>query len=62
MNAELLFRTMRGVVERHAERLLELGSVRVLALDPCPVCMGRVVATEIEARCTACSWSYRESF
>lgn len=51
---------MRAIVKRHAEYLLELGPVRVLSLDPCPKCMGRVIATETRAVCTSCGWSYRE--
>ena len=35
-----------------------IGPVRVLALDPCPRCMGRVVATDASAACTACGWRY----
>jgi hypothetical protein len=58
--AESLFDAMVDVSRRHAERLRELGEVRVLALDPCPMCMGRVIASEDEARCAAgCGWSYR---
>jgi hypothetical protein len=58
--SEVLFEAMRTVSLRHAERLRELGPVRVLALDPCPRCMGRVVASRVEARCVSgCGWSYR---
>jgi hypothetical protein len=62
VNGELLLNAMRDVSLRHAERLAEMGPVRVLALDPCPRCMGRVIASETEARCAAgCGWSYRPS-
>jgi hypothetical protein len=62
VNSQSLFQAMRDVSLRHAERLQELGPVRVLALDPCPRCMGRVLASESEARCAAgCGWSYRPS-
>lgn len=50
---------MRAVSLKHAEHLKELGSVRVLALDPCPRCGGQVIASEIEARCAGCDWSHR---
>lgn len=49
------FKVAREISLAHAERLLALGPVRVLALDPCPRCGGRVVASEVEARCTACA-------
>ena len=50
---------MRDVTVRHADRLSELGEVRVLALDPCPNCTGGVIASDTEARCAAgCGWSY----
>lgn len=47
------------VTKAHAAHLRELGPVRVLALDPCPICMGVVIASETEARCTVCDWTYR---
>lgn len=50
---------MRELARRHAAHLRALGPVRVLALDPCPVCSGRVVASESVARC-GCGWSYHE--
>lgn len=49
-----------NVTKQHADHLRELGPVRVLALDPCPRCMGRVIATETEARCVTCDWRYCE--
>jgi len=50
---------MRQVTLRHADRLTAMGPVRVLALDPCPRCGGRVIAGDISARClTGCGWTY----
>lgn len=49
------------VTRRHAEQLRELGPVRVLALDPCPVCMGVVLADDTKAVCRSCGWTYREA-
>jgi hypothetical protein len=49
---------LRDLTLAHAQHLRELGPVRVLALDPCPICMGQVIATEVEARCTSCNWRY----
>lgn len=52
---------LRDISLAHAEHLRSLGEVRVLALDPCPVCMGRVIASEEVARCVSgCGWSYRK--
>lgn len=60
MNGQLLELTMRDLISRHAKYLRELGPIRVLALDPCPRCMGRVIASEAEARCSnGCGWAYR---
>jgi len=55
-----LFDQMVEISLRHADRLRDLGPVRVLALDPCPRCMGRVIASDVEARCVFCGWRYRE--
>lgn len=55
-----LTEALRDVTRAHADHLRALGPVRVLALDPCPVCMGRVVASEVVARCLGCAWTYRE--
>jgi hypothetical protein len=60
VNSQALFEAFVDVSLRHAERLREFGPIRVLALDPCPTCMGRVVASEVAARCVACGWSYRD--
>lgn len=49
---------LREVTLAHAEHLRELGPVRVLALDPCPICMGQVIADEQVARCSSCGWRY----
>jgi ribosomal protein S27AE len=43
---------------RHATRLQQMGEVMALALDPCPRCMGRVIASDSRAACTECGWSY----
>lgn len=60
MNSDPLLEAFVDVSLRHAERLRELGPVRVLALDPCPCCGGTVIASETDARCAAgCGWSYR---
>lgn len=57
----LMEMAMRELSLRHAAHLRALGPVRVLALDPCPRCAGRVVAGEEVAWCRAgCGWSYRE--
>lgn len=57
---ESLFDAMVRVSLSHAERLKELGPVRVLALDPCPRCGGNVIASDDEAKCASgCGWSYR---
>jgi len=59
VNGQTLFEAMRDLSERHAERLRELGPVRVLAMDPCPRCGGTVIASDAEARCASgCGWSY----
>lgn len=51
---------MKELTLAHAEHLRELGDVRVLALDPCPRCTGRVIATDEIAKCAAgCGWTYR---
>lgn len=60
MSGEMLAEAMRQLSLRHAELLLEMGPVRVLALDPCPRCLGRVIASETEARCTRCDWWYQQ--
>ena len=52
---------MRELSLRRANHLRALGPVRVLALDPCPRCMGRVIASDTEARCvTGCGWTYSQ--
>lgn len=56
-----LTQALRDVTRAHAAELRELGPIRVLALDPCPRCTGRVIASDTVASCTACGWSYRES-
>lgn len=48
------------VTRAHANHLRELGPIRVLALDPCPICTGRVIASEVVAHCLNCTWAYRE--
>lgn len=54
---------LRDVTLAHAEHLRALGTVGVLALEPCPRCGGTVLASDEpdgEARCASgCSWSYR---
>lgn len=53
---------LRDVARAHADHLRELGPLRVLAFDPCPICAGRVIADETVARCaTGCGWTYREA-
>jgi hypothetical protein len=55
-----LLQAFTDLSNRYAELLRNLGEVRVLALDPCPRCMGRVIASDTEARCAAgCGWTYR---
>ena len=57
MNGALLETAMRELARRHAAHLRELGPVRVLAMDPCPNCGGRVMAGDTQARCvTGCGW------
>lgn len=51
---------MADLTINHAARLHKLGDVRVLALDPCPRCGGRILASTTEARCTTgCDYSYQ---
>lgn len=57
LKADALFAAMVDVSLAHADRLRELGPVRVLTLDPCPRCGGRVLAGETVARCVACSYT-----
>lgn len=52
-----LSHAMRDLSLEHAARLMELGPVRVYALDPCPRCNGQVVASETVARCTRCDFT-----
>jgi hypothetical protein len=55
-----LLQAFTDLSNRYAELLRNLGEVRVLALDPCPRCMGRVIATDTTARCASgCGWTYR---
>lgn len=58
--SQLLEVAMRDLARRHAAHLRDLGPVRVLALDPCPICAGRVVASETVAHCRGCGWSWRD--
>lgn len=50
--------TMAELVRLHAQELLALGPVGSLAMDPCPRCMGRVIASDTRAACTNCGWRY----
>lgn len=54
---DALFHAMRDLTVEHAALLEELGSVRVMALDPCPRCSGLVLASESVARCTRCDFT-----
>lgn len=56
----LLETAIRELARRHTQHLKALGPIRVLAQDPCPICMGRVIADEHQARCLNCDWTYRE--
>ena len=53
-----LAEALRDLTLAHAEHLLALGPVGVLALDPCPWCGGTVIASDEIARCASgCKWS-----
>lgn len=54
---DALFEAAKRLTLEHAAHLRQLGPVRVLALDPCPRCDGRVVASESVARCTRCDFT-----
>lgn len=49
---------LRQITLEHANHLRQLGPIRVLALDPCPMCMGVVLADTEKAYCR-CGWNYR---
>ena len=52
-----LFDVARRLTLAHAAHLGALGPVRVLTLDPCPRCSGRVLAGDATAKCAAgCGW------
>jgi hypothetical protein len=53
-----LLEAFLDLTTRYATRLQQMGEVMALALDPCPRCMGRVIASDARAACTECGWSY----
>ena len=56
-----LFAVAQKLTLAHAAHLEELGPVRVLTLDPCPRCAGRVIASETTAKCLGCGWTSRSA-
>jgi hypothetical protein len=53
-----LLEAFLDLTSRYATRLQQMGEVMALALDPCPRCMGRVIASDARAACTECGWTY----